>query len=1771
MKKSFRVTSTIIGIIILLPIVAVIAAVCLFYYPPFQNWAVKQVTSYASESMGMDITVDHVSLAFPFDLAVEDVKVLRASDSLPNTKDTIADIKKTLVNIDLLPLLHQQVEVNKIELQSAKFNTTNLIGSACVKGHADKLALKSHGINLASSTVRLNEVQLANADVDVQLSDTVPEDTTKTENIWKIYLDNLHVDNSNVTVHMPGDTLAVSARLGQTDVKDASFDLYKGQYDVSKFDWTDGAVTYDNNFAPRILAGFDYNHLSLDSIEVGIDSLHYCSPLMTMNIRKGKMKERSGLDVTQLLGKVYMDSVYVSVQNLVLNTPFSSVSGSVNMDFDAFDQYNPGKLFVKANASIGRNDLMLFAKPYLPNSIARQWPYAPLRINTIAQGNMQCIDITSLAVDMPTVFNANLVGHAYQYTNIDNLRADLSFNVATYNLSMLTSMLDRELMKTICIPSGIKANGKLNVEGPVYDAKLLLQQAGGKADVLAHFDSKAMRYKANVNASQLVLRNFLPSFELSPFTGSLSVDGQGTDPNRSMNLTAHAKVSKLAYAEYDVSGTTADVSVNNGNIAATINLANKMLSGTASVQANINSADIISSMHYKADIRANSLPVQKFLPNMGLTPFSGHIVADGQGINPYRSMHLTAHADIDRFQYTDFDISGTSASVTVNNGNVDASAQLANKMLSGTASVQANINDNDMLSHMRYSADINAQAFPVQKLLPGMGLTAFTGHIKADGRGINPYDDMVLTADADIARFKYTDFDLSGSSGTVTIGGGKVEATANLHNRKVSGTVSVGGMLKSKDIRATLGCDLDYADLYALNITDVPLQTSLCAHVDVATDMNEYYMVNGFVSDVVIVDSLNTYRPNDLTLDIFTRQDTTWAKVNSGDFDLDMTASGGYKKLMKVADNLSAEVLRQLNNKSINQDSLKMVLPVGHFALSSGNDNFLYRYASSMGYSFRKLNADFTTSPVAGINGTATADSLVVNGMQFDIAKIDLKTDGDGFRFNGHVQNYKDNPELTFKALFNGNFVETGANMNVSIYDSDDKLGIQTGLKANIEDDGIRLQMNDQTSILGYRKFTANKDNYVYLSKDNRVSAYLLLKDDSGTGIHIYSDDDNTDALQDITIGVNHLDLTSIVSLLPYFPSVTGVLDGDFHLIQTPDELSVSSSLGIDKFVYEGNAMGDLASEFVYIPKEDGSHYVDGILIHDGDEVGTIKGTYSTEGKGYLDAKFHMKELPLNMVNSFIPDQIVGLKGFGNGTVDIQGPLSNLDVDGTVNLKSAYLESVPYGVEMRFDDRPVRIQNSRLLLENFNMYAHNDQPLTINGYVDFTDVANMSMNVQMSAKNFLLIDSKQNRKSEVYGKTYVNFNALMTGRIEALQVRGRLDVLGNTDMTYILKDSPLTTDNRMDGLVEFSDFAAEETEAVVRPTLDGIYMDMQISIAQGAHLVCALNAAKSNYVDLFGGGDLRLVYSDDEMRLTGRYTLNSGEMKYSLPVIPLQTFTIQDGSYVEFTGEVMNPTLNITATENIKSMVNGDGNNRNVSFETGVVITKTLNDMGLEFIIDAPEDMQIHGELQTMSIEERGKLAVTMLTTGMYLSDNNMSSFTMNSALSSFLQSEINSITGNALRTLDLSIGLDNTTDATGALHTDYSFKFAKRFWNNRIKVVVGGKVSTDDALNQNLFDNVAFEYRLDQSANTNLKLFYDRSVYDYLEGNVGQYGVGIVWKRKLEKFSDIFRLKTPSFDPEPYFNNNQSIIPMYINTDTIPTSIPVGEATETKEENDEE
>ena len=1503
------------------PVLLFVVLTVLLYLPPVQNWAVDKVTAIASEKTGMDISVDRVNLSFPLDLSIDHFRVLQ-------NPDTLADVERMVVDVQLLPLLDSKVVINELEVTNTSLNTLDLVAVARVKGRFSRLFMASKGIDLDQGTVELNGSRLEDAFFDIQMADSIPEDTTTSEPVlWKIYVDSVTIDRSDVVFHMPGDTMSVNAHLGSLVAREALIDLGTQTYTVGSVDWVHGAVKYDQNYQPRI-DGLDYNHIDLSDITVGIDSIYYHDPTLRMYLRQVALKEKSGLAVTHLSGPIAMEDGAVKLPKFRLSTPYSDIDVELDMPLSLMEPVDPGKMRLRMNASLGKQDLMPFMAD-LPAAMRQRWPEYPLTVSGLLKGNMQHMDFHDLEVSLPTAFHANATGFAANLDKPDMLRADVQFTATTQNLGFVMAMMPRDMQRDYRIPP-LSAQGRVKADGQQYFADITAREGRGTVKAKGSFNAAAMRYDADIKVRDLNVHHFMPHDSIYTVSADVTAKGQGTDFfSPRTTLVAAATIHHVGYGKLNID-------------------------------------------------------------------------------------NITAHA---------------------------------------------------------------------------------------------------LVSD------------------------GKAHANLVSRNPLLKGAVNFDALLSTTRFDGTLSTDFQELNLYEMGVTPDPLTIGLCGHFDINSDLKLTHYATGLINDLSIKDSSHVYRPSDIDLLLNTTPDTTFARAQSGDFIVKLDASGNYEQLLDQFLLLGDSAMAQLDRKTIDQPALRRLLPTMRMTLQSQRENPVATFLkASADIDFKDMLFDVSTSVAEGVNGRGYIHSLTVSELRLDTINFTLTQRKERLSFGGQVRNNKKNPQFVFNALFDGIIQERGATLGVRYFDADNKLGARIGAQAEVVDSGLSLHLVPERPTLGYKEFALNKDNFLFLGASGKVKAKVDLRADDGMGIRLYSEDTNPDALQDLTLSLHQFNLEEITSVIPYAPRMSGMLNGDYHVVQDASgQFSVAGDMGVRNMTYERCPIGNISTEMVYLQKENDAHAIEARLMMDDDEIGLLTGTYFNEGEGSLDATLQLEHLPLNIVNGFVPDQICGLQGYGEGELTIQGPLSRPEVNGEVYLSNSYMESVPYGVKLRFDDDPVRIQHSNLLFENFTVYAHNDNPLNVQGNVNFSNLEKIMVNLRMQANNFQIIGTKEHAKSVAYGKAFVNVFAMMNGPLENLKMRGRLDVLGTTDMGYILRDTPITTDNQLDDLVKFTDFSDTSQIAVTRPPINGFSMDMTLNVSKGAHIMAYMNADHSNYIDLMGGGTLRMLYSPaDNLQMTGRYTLSNGEMKYALPIIPLKTFHIQDGSYIEFTGDPMNPTLNISAVEHTKATVTGTtGVGRSVAFDCGVNITRTLNDMGLEFTLDAPEDMQLHSELQAMGVEQRGKLAVTMLTTGMYLADGNTKPFSMNSALSSFLSSEISNLTGNALRTLDLSFGMDNTTDATGQSRTDYSFKFAKRFLNNRLKLAVGGKVTTGQEMpggrNNSFFDNVSLEYRLDDTANKYLNLFFENNSYDWLDGYTQKYGGGFIWRRTLQNFTDIFRLKDDS------------------------------------------
>ena len=1033
-----------------------------------------------------------------------------------------------------------------------------------------------------------------------------------------------------------------------------------------------------------------------------------------------------------------------------------------------------------------------------------------------------------------------------------------------------------------------------------------------------------------------------------------------------------------------------------------------------------------------------------------------------------------------------------------------------------------------------YGADVVIDGVDVNRYMPQDSIYEIVASLHVQGKGLDLFSpNTLLDVEGKLDKLHYGNYMLTGYDFSAGLKQNLLQAALAANNNAMNVKAQVDGHLKTDDIAARLRMDIANLDWQKLNLMEQPFSTSHQFNFDFRTDLKKCYELDAAMINTTVKAPKRTLKTKDLYVGFITSVDSTKAYVQAGDLNMNVQAKGYVEELMKQADLFMNTASEQWTTKTIDQQALKELLPDMALNIISGKDNPVCNLLSFKGISYNRLSMNVTASSEKGLNGENYIYGMTTDSLTLDTLYLDMQHDTLGINYQmGVLSGPKKNQEA-FEVSLDGYVRNGNARLLLDYLNGKKETGVHMGINAELRRRGIRMNFFPEQPILVYRPFDLNERNYIYLSDRGRIFADVRMYDKEGTGFGFYTSREDSLAQQDMTVELSRINLQEFRRIVPYMPDMKGWLGGEVHYVDKDDKMMLSGDIRMDDFVYEGTSLGNWEMSGAYLPGDKNDHYVDGFILHNNKQIAYVSGLYQAEEQGAEDltGDMELSEFPLYIINPFVPEKMVEFSGCMNGTLAMSGNPMKPVMNGTLGMDSVVMALPDMSLRFRFDDKPVQMVDSRMTFEDYSIYAQGKSPFIVNGYVDMADLEKMSMDIRMKAKDYELMNAPKNRKATLYGKLFVDVDATLRGRMDELKMRGNMNVQGKTDLTYVLKESPLAVNDRLGDMVTFVNFNDTLTVEPVeeKVALNGIDIALTIHIDQAVQVNALLTPDGSNYMQLEGGGDLAFQYTPQgQMFLNGRYSLISGELKYEIPVIPLKTFHIQNGSYVEWTGNVMNPTLGIKATERVRSTVGEDGQTpRMVSFDVGIDLSERLENLGLAFTLEAPEDASVQEQLTAMSAEERNKLAVTMLVTGMYMAEGNSTGgYNVNNALNSYLQNQISDIAG---KTLDVSLGMETVNDAeSGSKRTDYNFQFAKRFWNNRFRIVIGGTVSTGNVAKQDetFIDNVSIEYRLDNSGTRYVKLFHDKNYESVLEGEVIETGVGVVLRKKMSKLGELFIFK---------------------------------------------
>ncbi|MCH4155311.1 MAG: translocation/assembly module TamB [Muribaculaceae bacterium] len=1043
-----------------------------------------------------------------------------------------------------------------------------------------------------------------------------------------------------------------------------------------------------------------------------------------------------------------------------------------------------------------------------------------------------------------------------------------------------------------------------------------------------------------------------------------------------------------------------------------------------------------------------------------------------------------------------------------------------------------------------YNVKFDFNQFPVHSILPLSTIGNVTAQGSVKGHGYDPLKkSTAIDAVMNIVGIRYNNQDYTNVSGTVKLVSNHFDVNMASANTNCDFTLKGNGVISNNHYIFDLTSDIRDLNLKALRFS--PTTSNGQGHIVASGDFDlkrQIYMGSVDLTDFNWSLPDNYFYAPALSATFLSNDTVTMAKIDNNDFKLDFNSECGAKSFLKKLERSQKIALAEFKARSLNVDTLQKALPRFTCNVSIGQDNLVQQFIANTDLKFGSFNMNIINDSTIYMNGQALALQYGENAV--DTINVFANEKNKDIAYNLHVGNRKGTLDDFAFLTMNGDISANNITAMLEQQNIKHVTGFRIGLNATLNDSAINVRLFPKNPLIGYREWEVNDSNFInYNYHNNHIGADLELRSDSSlVSLRTNHAADSKD--EDIFVKMKGVQLAEWLNISPFAPPVKGVLDADMKLGYDGKSVWGDGLVNVQNLFYDEKKVGDVGMDaHLALNPATGATTLNANMKVNGHKAMFAIGVLNdSTQKNPFNVALQLDSFPLNTANPFIPDGMGEMKGYLDGALSMTGSPSSPILNGLVQCKSAALYMPVFGSKLDFSTTEVPIDSSVIHFNKFGILGSNKKAVELNGVVDVRQLDNPYVNLTMVGNDVQVVDSKQKRKSEVFGHGNIDLDAVARGHLNDLNVNARLTVLSGSNVTYVMQDEvSALTSGTTDNMVRFVSHAdslkaLQADSLAVAEVESAMNVNAVLTVQPGVIVNVFISKDGADKMRINGSGILNYTQNTlGDTHFTGRYTIDEGFVRYSPPLISQVLFDFNSGSYISWTGDLFNPNLHIDAVETVKANVTEQGQNSHlVDFLVSVSVSNTLNNMGLNFDLSTNEDMTIQNELQSMSPGQRSNQAMNLLLYNTYTGANTSASSNLaGNPLYSFLQSQINTWAANTIKGVDLSFGInsyDKSSNGESANAMSYSYQLSKSLFNDRLKVVVGGNYNTsadnEENFTQNLLNDVSFEYLLNSSGNMYVRLFRHTGFESILEGEVTETGAGFVVKRKTSTLKHLFRLR---------------------------------------------
>ncbi|MDF3077003.1 MAG: translocation/assembly module TamB [Sphingobacteriaceae bacterium] len=595
--------------------------------------------------------------------------------------------------------------------------------------------------------------------------------------------------------------------------------------------------------------------------------------------------------------------------------------------------------------------------------------------------------------------------------------------------------------------------------------------------------------------------------------------------------------------------------------------------------------------------------------------------------------------------------------------------------------------------------------------------------------------------------------------------------------------------------------------------------------------------------------------------------------------------------------------------------------------------------------------------------------------------------------------------------------------------------------------------------------------------------------------------------------------------------AMSGELNGEISVAAAEKAPHMDADLRVDSMKLNNTLVGDVVFSAGF---DNETKLVDAkaVVLKQGKETLNIAGTYNAKAtENSLNMDVTMDESEIVIFEPFINKLVSNLKGTASANLKLTGTLLDPKINGRLKLNNAAMTVNYLKTPYRIDDE-VLVENSVIRLNNLIIHDINNNEAIANGTVNMNDPNNPDIDVRITARNFMALNTTAKDNSLYYGTAYATGVFTFNGPTDNMVI----DIDAKTEEGTVF-NIPLNSASKV-GDNEFITFVAKDSTLTAKkpPAFNGISMSFRLNVDEGSEVNIFTDLGK-----LSGRGNsnnLQLnITSGGIFEMFGTYSIASGQFDFTPKDFINKIFDITSGGSIKWNGDPTQAQINLTAVYSLRTSL------RNLYIAAGrppvdqvvlteavMTLTETLLHPKIALGIEFPSNAYVKDEIgsyfsdannvntQALNLIVRRNFSPGTGSEGL----TDQISRTVQTGVTELFFNQVNNI-------ISQSLGL-NFVDLSIRSFNDASASF--RLFNGRV-ILTGGvtdrrAISDLNLISSDITRDIEAQYLIKKDGSLSLKAsnrLDNRNFLNLSQTDKYVNAIGLVYRQEFDNFNEFLKI----------------------------------------------